>query len=174
MLRWGLLPFRAADAKIAHMTINARAERVATAPALRKAWQARRCLIPASGFYEWLKTPHGKQPYLIGFRDQRPFSLGGLWESWRDRASGEKVETYTIITGQPNEVAAPIHNRMPVIVDPQDYERWLRAPEPPADLLRPYPAAEMVAYPVSRAVNKAGQESPEMVEPVADGDRRDG
>jgi putative SOS response-associated peptidase YedK len=88
-------------------------------------------------------------------------------ENWRDKASGEKVETYTIITGQPNEVAAKIHNRMPVIIDPQDYDRWLAAPQPPADLLRPYPAAEMLAYPMSRAVNKAGQESPEMVEPLS-------
>jgi putative SOS response-associated peptidase YedK len=86
---------------------------------------------------------------------------------WRDKASGEMIESYTIITGQTNEVAAKIHNRMPVIVDPQDYDRWLAAARrPPSDLLRPYPAAEMVAYPVSRTVNKAGQESPEMVEPL--------
>jgi putative SOS response-associated peptidase YedK len=140
---------------------------VATAPAFREAWKARRCLITASGFYEWVREPDGKQLFLIGFKDGRTFSFAGLWESWRDKASGEKVETYTIITGQPNEVAALIHSRMPVIVDPQDYDRSLAAPEPAADLLRLYPAAEMVAYAVSRAVNKAGNESPEMVEPLS-------
>ena len=84
----------------------------------------------------------------------------GLWESWRDKASGEKIETHTIVTAQPNEVAAKIHNRMPVIIDPRDYDRWLAAPQPPGSAA-PYPAPEMLAYPVSRAVNKAGQESPE-------------
>ena len=166
MLRWGLIPFWAGDAKIAYKTINARAEAIARTPAFREAWKARRCLIPTSGFYEWLKTPHGKQPYLIGFKDQRPFSLGGLWESWRDRASGEKIETYTIITTAPNEVAGKIHNRMPLIIDPADFDRWLTATAPPADLLRPYPGDEMEAYPVSKAVNSPAKDEAGMIERV--------
>jgi putative SOS response-associated peptidase YedK len=164
MLRWGLIPFWVRDAKIAYKTINARGETVATAPSFRAAWKARRCLIPTSGFYEWTKTPEGKQPYLIGRKDGRQFSFGGLWETWKDAASGETVESYTIITGEPNSVAAKIHNRMPVIVDPADFGRWLTAAEPPADLLRPYPADGMTAFPVSMAVNSPKNDRPELIQ----------
>lgn len=115
MLKWGLIPFWSKDAKIAHKTINARVETVATAPAFREAWRARRCLVPTGGFYEWQKGPGAKQPYCIGFKDGRMFALAGLWDRWTDRAGGETVETFTIITGPPNEVAGKIHNRMPVI-----------------------------------------------------------
>ena len=167
MLGWGLIPFWAKDAKIAYKTINARAETVATAPSYRAAFKARRCLVPTSGFYEWQKTPGGKQPYLIGFKDGRAFSFAGLWETWKDQASGETVETYTIITCPPNEVAGRIHDRMPVIVDPSDFDRWLRAAEPPADLLRPYPAAGMTAYPVSKAVNSPAKDMPSLIERIA-------
>jgi len=167
MLRWGLIPFWAKDVKIAYKTINARAETVATAPSYRAAFKARRCLVPTSGFYEWQKTPGGKQPYLIGFEDGRPFSFAGLWESWKDQASGETVESYTIITCPSNEVAARIHNRMPVIVDPSDFDRWLGASEPPAELLRPHPAAGMTAYPVGKAVNSPGKDMPSLIERIA-------
>jgi putative SOS response-associated peptidase YedK len=166
MLRWGLIPWWAKDAKIAYKTINARAETVSTAPAYRDAWAARRCLIPSSGFYEWMKTAGGKQPYLICFKDDRLFSFGGLWESWKDRQSGDRVETYTIITCPPNELAGRIHNRMPLIIDPADYDRWLTAAEPPADLLRPYPATDMEARPVSKAVNKPDVDEPSLIEPI--------
>src|SRR5262245_27280306 len=115
MLKWGLIPFWAKDPKIAYKTINARAETIATAASFREAWRARRCLIPTSGFYEWVKTAGGKQPYLISFEDGRLFSFGGLRESWKDRESRERIETYTIITSQPNEVAARVHDRMPLI-----------------------------------------------------------
>ncbi len=166
MMRWGLIPFWAKDAKIAYKTINARAETVASAPSFRAAWRARRCLIPTSGFYEWMKIPAGKQPYFIAFKDGRLFSFGGLWESWKDGASGETVETYTIITGEPNDVAGRIHNRMPLIIDPADFERWLTAAEPPADLLRTYPGAEMTAYPVSKDVNSPAKDEPRLIEPL--------
>jgi len=169
MLRWGLIPFWAKDAKIAYKTINARAETVATAPSFRAAWKARRCLVPTSGFYEWRRTPGGKQPYLIGFKDGRPFSFAGLWESWKDKASGETIESYTIITGAPNAVAAEIHDRMPVIIGSQDFDRWLGAGMPPVDLLKPYPATEMTAFPVSRAVNSPAKDEPSLVEPIAIG-----
>jgi putative SOS response-associated peptidase YedK len=112
------------------------------------------------------KTPGGKQPYCIGFKDGRPFALAGLWERWKDRQSGEKVETFTIITGPPNEVAGRIHNRMPVIIDPADFDRWLTAQEPPADLLKSYPADEMAAYPVSKAVNSPALDEPSLIEPL--------
>jgi putative SOS response-associated peptidase YedK len=165
MLRWGLIPFWAKDAKIAYKTINARAETVATAPSFREAFRARRCLVPSSGFYEWMKTPTGKQPYLIGFKDGRPFAFAWLWEAWKDRASGAKAETFTIITGESNKVVANIHSRMPVIIDPADFDRWLTAAEPPADLLKPYPAAGMTAYPVSKAVNSPALDEPSLIEP---------
>jgi putative SOS response-associated peptidase YedK len=166
MLRWGLIPYWSKDPKIAYKTINARAETVATAPSFREAFRARRCLVPTSGFYEWLKTPSGKQPYLIGFKDGRPFAHAGLWERWKDRTSGERVETFTIITGPPNEVAGRIHNRMPVIIDPADFDRWLTSQESPTDLLMPYPATEMAAYPVSKSVNSPEKNEPSLIERV--------
>src|SRR5262249_15410641 len=97
---------------------------------------------------------------------ERLFGFGGLWESWKDRANGETVQTYTIITGQPNEVAARIHDRMPLIIDPDDFDRWLTAAEPPADILRPYAAAEMEAYPVSKAVNSPAKDEVGMMDRI--------
>ena len=167
MLRWGLIPFWAKDAKIAYKTINARAETVATAPSYRAAFKARRCLVPTSGFYEWQKTPGGKQPYLIGFKDGRPFSFAGLWESWKDQASGETVESYTIITCPPNEVAARI---------PQSDARHCRSfglrplawrVRAAGGAARPYPAAGMTAYPVGKAVNSPGKDMPSLIERIA-------
>jgi putative SOS response-associated peptidase YedK len=94
-------------------------------------------------------------------------ALAGLWERWKDPESGEKVETFTIITGPPNEVAGKIHNRMPVIIDPANFDRWLTAQDPPADLLKPYPADEMAAYSVSKAVNSPALDEPSLIEPIA-------
>src|SRR5262249_53979025 len=126
MLRWGLIPYWAKDERIGFKAINARAETVATAPAFREAFKHRRCLVPANGFYEWKKLPGGrKQPYLIQMRGGSPFSFAGLWERWK---KGETpIETFTIITGEPNSLAAELHDRMPVILDPDDYDTWLRA-----------------------------------------------
>jgi putative SOS response-associated peptidase YedK len=166
MVRWGLIPYSAQDAKIGIRTINARVETVATAPSFREAFKARRCLVPTSGFYEWMNTPGGKQPYLISFKDGRPFAFAGLWEAWKDRASGEKIETYTIITGAANRVAANVHTRMPVIIDPTDFDRWLSTAGPPADLLKPYPPAEMTTYPVSKAVNSPALDEPSLIERI--------
>jgi putative SOS response-associated peptidase YedK len=167
MMRWGLIPFWAKDPKIGNRLINARAESVPDKPAFREAFMARRCLVPTSGFYEWLKSPGGRQPYCIGFKDGRPFALAGLWESWKDRQSGERLQTFTIITGEPNEVAGKIHDRMPVIIDPADFDHWLTAAVPPADLLKPYPGAEMAAYPVSKAVNSPAPDDPSLIEPLS-------
>jgi putative SOS response-associated peptidase YedK len=127
----------------------ARAETVATAPAFREAFKARRCLVLTSGFYEWQPTAAQKQPYLIGMKDRSPFALAGVWESWKDRATGETIESFTVIVGPPNDLVRPIHDRMPLIIDPADYNRWLTAPEPPTDLLRPYPA-ELNSSPSAR------------------------
>ncbi len=118
-LRWGLIPFWAKDEKIAYSMINAMAETVATKPAFRNAFTSRRCLVPADGFYEWKKLhAKAKQPYRIAMADGMPMAFAGLWERWRDPANGETLRTFTIITTAPNALCAPIHNRMPVIVDP--------------------------------------------------------
>lgn len=167
MLRWGLIPFWAKDEKIAYKTINARAETVATAPAFRAAFKVRRCLVPASGFYEWKKLPDGgKQPYLIGMRDGSPLTFAGLWERWD---KGETpIETFTIITGEPNSLAAEIHNRMPVILEPDDWDGWLTGSDPAAlqKMLRPFPAQLMKAYPVSISVNTPKNDTPDIIEPL--------
>ena len=167
MLRWGLIPYWAADPKIGYKTINARAETVATAPAFRSAFRNRRGLIPASGFFEWKKQPDGrKQPYLIEMRDGSPFSFAGLWERWN---KGEApVETFTIITGAPNALTAELHDRMPVILDPADYEAWLTARDlsVPQALLQPFPSQLMVAYPISTKINDVKNDTPEVIEPL--------
>jgi putative SOS response-associated peptidase YedK len=167
VLRWGLIPFWSRDAKIAFRTINARAETVATAPAFREAFKKRRCLIPASGFYEWRKLDDGgKQPYFIGMRDGAPFAFAGLWERW-DKSEAP-VETFTIITGEPNSLLATLHNRMPVILEPDDYDAWLTAADTviPQALLQPLPAQLMTAYAVSKRVNNAKDDDDAMILPA--------
>ena len=125
-MRWGLIPAWAKEPSIGNKMINARAESVAEKPAFRAAFRSRRCIVPASGFYEWQRQGRGpKQPYLIRRKDGEPIGFAGLWEGWRDPASGEAVESCTIITCAPNELVAELHDRMPVILDPADYDRWL-------------------------------------------------
>jgi putative SOS response-associated peptidase YedK len=168
MLRWGLIPSWASDPKIGYKMINARAETVATAPSFRAAFKKRRCLIPATGFYEWRKLEDGsKQPYLIGMRDGAPFAFAGLWERW-DKGEAP-IETCTIITGEPNSLVAELHNRMPVILEPEDYEAWLLAADTaiPQAMLRPFPSQLMQAYPVSKRVNSPKNDDAELTEPAA-------
>ena len=125
-VRWGLIPAWAKDPAIGNKMINARAEGVSDKPSFRAAFRSRRCIVPASGFYEWQRQGRGpKQPYLIQRKDGEPLGFAGLWERWHDRASGEVIETCTIITCAPNELLAELHDRMPVILDPADYDRWL-------------------------------------------------
>jgi putative SOS response-associated peptidase YedK len=154
-LRWGLIPFWAKDAKIGYTTINARAETVATTPFFREAFKARRCLVPADGYYEWQKiNAKTKQPYRFALADDGLMGFAGLWERWKDPASGETIKSFTIVTGAPNPLGEPIHDRMPVILEPRDYARWLGEEETSADdlheLLRPHPAEPMRLYPADR------------------------
>jgi putative SOS response-associated peptidase YedK len=141
LLRWGLVPFWAKDAKIGYNTINARAEDVASKPAYRDALKKRRCLVPADAFYEWQRLdPKTKQPFAFALTSGEPFAFAGLWESWRPK-EGAPLETFTILTTDPNQLMEPIHNRMPVILKPKDYDRWLDPGDParpPVELLRPY------------------------------------
>src|SRR5262245_2740058 len=156
LMEWGFLPRWAKDPQATRRPINARAETVTTSPMFRKAFRSQRCLVPASGFYEWQQRPGGKQPHWIQLKGGDIFAFAGLWETWRDR-EGDERHTYTIITTEPNELMAPIHNRMPVILQRDDEALWLNPDETEADrlqkLLRSYPAAEMETWPVSRAVN---------------------
>ena len=169
---WGLIPFWAKDPSIGSRMINARSETLVEKPAFRSAYRRRRCLIPASGFYEW-KVEDGqkaKTPMYIQLKSGKPFAFAGLWERWESK-EGSSILSCTIITIQPNELVSQIHNRMPVIVDPENYSLWLDPGEPPVgkldEVLKTYPASEMQAFAVSRMVNKPEFDSPELIRPVA-------
>ncbi|MDW7738802.1 MAG: SOS response-associated peptidase [Bacillota bacterium] len=165
-LKWGLVPFWADDKSIGSRMINARSETVAEKPSFRDAFRKRRLLVPASGFYEWKKEDGGKQPYFITQKDKHPFSFAGLWERW-DKGDSP-LETFTILTTEPNSLLAELHNRMPVIIPEKDYARWLdpsAGVETLQQLLIPYPAEELSAYPVSRLVNSPANDSSELINP---------
>ena len=166
LMRWGLVPGWAKDPSIGNRLINARSESAAEKPSFRGAMRARRCLVPASGFYEWQKLGKAKQPWWVGMAGGAPFSMAGLWESWRDPVAGDRLKTITILTTAANAMLAPIHERMPVIVDPADYDAWLSGPGF-AQLLRPHPTAGMAAHPVSSWVNSPAHDDPRCVEPVS-------
>lgn len=167
-LRWGLVPSWADDVAIGNRMINARAETIAEKPAFRNAFKKRRCLILADGFYEWQKTGKTKQPYFIQLQGGRPFCFAGLWERW---SKGEQpVESCTILTTEANRLMSTLHDRMPVIISPENYDLWLdvavQEPERLQPLLSPYPDAEMIARPVSTLVNSPKNNSPECVAPL--------
>ena len=167
LARWGLVPFWARDAKFGYSTFNARAEEVLNKPAFREAFRQRRCLVPADAFYEWqVRDSKTKLPYAIALRSGAPYAFAGLWETWKG-GTGEPLQSFTIITTDPNELMEPLHDRMPVIVAPRDYTRWLTPgdPErPPTDLLRPFPAEEMQAWPVSGRVGNVRNDDPGLLE----------
>jgi putative SOS response-associated peptidase YedK len=167
--RWGLVPRWAKDLSFGYRTINARSETLASKPSFRDAYKRRRCAVLVDGFYEWQKIAGGKIPTHIRLKDTTAFALAGLWESWQS-PEGEDVRSFTVITTAPNELVAPIHNRMPAILHPSDYECWLDAdPKTDADLssmLSPYPADEMEAFAVSSLVNKPANDLPECIKAV--------
>ncbi|HWZ41976.1 MAG TPA: SOS response-associated peptidase [Candidatus Saccharimonadales bacterium] len=170
LLRWGLVPYWAKGPSIGYRTINARSEAAAEKPAFREALKQRRCLVPTDGFYEWQKLgPKDKQPYNIGLKDNGLFAFAGLWESWRDPADKSPgavpLETFTILTTSANPLVAAVHDRMPVILAPEDYDLWLDPgttdPARVVELLRPFDARLMKTYPVSKRVNKVENDAPE-------------
>jgi putative SOS response-associated peptidase YedK len=165
MIRWGLLPPWAKDRKIAWKMINARAETITTAPAFRKAFEKRRCLVPVEGFFEWEKVGKEKRPYMIAMLDREPFTLAGLWENWKNPDTGEWERTFTIVTTDANELVGELHDRMPVIIAPADRERWLKGPNP-QELLKPYSATEMTMWPVSPKLNSPKNDTPDLLEPI--------
>lgn len=166
MLRWGLIPSWAKDAKIAVSTINARAETITEKPAFRDAFKARRALVVADGFFEWKGEAGGKQPYLIERKDERPMAFAGLWECWQPQDGTPAVESFTIIVTTANTLISDLHDRMPVILESAQFDMWLDAGhQPPSDVLKPYDSARMRMRPVSRAVNSVKNEGPELLEP---------
>lgn len=170
LMRWGLIPSSAKDVKGGANLINARGETVAIRPVFRAAFMRRRCLVPMAGYYEWQKTPGSKVPHFIHLLNAEQFSVAALYEYWPGRDGKEPIESFTIITTDPNEMTVKIHDRMPVILPAQVHEDWLdpgnERSEALQALLQPYPAEEMRAYPVSPRVNSAKNEGPELIEPL--------
>jgi putative SOS response-associated peptidase YedK len=169
LIRWGLLPSWAKDRKMAWKMINARAETIAKMPAFKKAFQKRRCLIPVDGFFEWKKVGKQKRPYMIAMADRQPFTLAGLWENWKDPDTGEWVRTFTIITTDANDLVGRLHDRMPVIIAPEERERWLKGPDP-GELLKPFPSERMTMWPVSPQLNNVKNDSEDLLEPIEQAD----
>jgi putative SOS response-associated peptidase YedK len=168
---WGLIPAWSKDPAIANKLINARAETLAEKPSFRGSFKYKRCLIPADGFYEW-KIEAGqktKTPYFIHMKDNQPFAFAGLWDEWHS-PDGNTLRTCTIITTTPNELMSILHNRMPVILDRQDFDDWLNPiPQPPENLtrlLQPFPPDRMSAHPVSTLVNAPANDRPELIVPL--------
>ena len=175
MLRWGLIPVWSKKPNIGYSLINARSETVASKPAFRAAYRARRCLIPADGFYEWVRRGSVKQPYLIGRKDGGMMAFAGLWERWfipeevplppslAELAPGDALETCTILTTTANETLAQLHHRMPVILPSESFGPWL---DGQAVALDPWPAQEITFQAVTTRVNKASNDDPGCVEPL--------
>ena len=167
LLRWGLVPSWAKDLKLGAAMINARSETVAEKPAFKAAWsKPRRCVVPVDAFYEWQRTAGGKQPYAIALKGGAPMGFAGLWEGWKDPATGAWVRTCTLLTCAANGLMAPLHDRMPVILERADMDRWLTAPDP-RDLLKPYAPEQMELWPVSSRVNNVRNEDADLLVPVA-------
>lgn len=171
--RWGLVPGWAKDERIGWKLINVRSETAAVKPAFSGAARRRRCLIPASGFYEWRAEGGRKEPWFFRLREEAPLALAGLWESWTPSEQAERPDppllTCAILTTWANALTAPVHDRMPVIIDPADFALWLGergGGEEHLALLKPYPADRMRAWPVSPAVNRADREGPDLIRPL--------
>jgi putative SOS response-associated peptidase YedK len=169
VLRWGLVPSFAEDPAVGNRMINARAETVARKPAFREPFRKRHCLVPAHGFYEWRRAGRVRDPYLLKMKDGGPFAFASVWDFWK--RGGNPIESCAILTTAANALVAPIHNRMPVILDRSLYDLWL---DPDADpdalqrILRPFPASAMVAIPVSPRVNSPAVDDADCERPVAE------
>jgi putative SOS response-associated peptidase YedK len=172
-LRWGLIPNWAKDPSIATGTINAKSETAAEKPAFRDPLKFRRCLIPADGFYEWMKTGAAKQPFCFEVNDGELFAFAGLWDGWKD-SSGSWIKTCSILTTTPNTVTATVHDRMPVILRPDDHDLWLDPGttnvQVVSELLKPYDARLMRSYPVSTRVNHVENDDEACSRPVVIGE----
>ncbi|MFG1373884.1 SOS response-associated peptidase [Xanthobacter oligotrophicus] len=166
LLRWGLVPSFAKDASGGARLINARSETASEKLSFRAAWRARRrCIVPADGFYEWARAPGRRQPFFIRRADGRPLALAGLWEGWRDPATGQWLRTFTILTTGADPKLRPLHERMPVILPEADIAAFLEA-EDPRDLMRSFPGADLDLWPVSDRVNAVRNDGPDLMAPL--------
>jgi putative SOS response-associated peptidase YedK len=170
---WGLVPWWANDRKIAAKHINARVETIAERPAFRDSFREKRCIVPADGFYEWEKKPKGKLPHYIYRTGGKPMALAGLWASWRDPETDERHRTCTIVTGQPNDLVARLHDRMPVILPPASWGAWLdpsiEDPSTIQVLLKAIDSPDLSEHAVSTLVNKVTNNLPELIDPLETG-----
>ena len=168
-LLWGLVSYWAADAKSGAKPINARSESVATRPMFRKLIEMRRCVVPVDGFYEWQKTRAGRMPHYIRLAEDAPLLLAALWDRWQ-RGDAAPIESFTILTTPANALLKGIHDRMPAIIDRADLTRWLdrgnRDVAAVTELLQPFPVDRLREYPVTRRVNSAANEGPDLIEPT--------
>ena len=170
LLRWGLIPSWAEDPSIGNRLINARGETVGEKPAFRSAFKARRCIVPADGFFEWTQQARGRQPYFIHRRDGGLLGMAGLWEHWAP-PGGQSLATFTILTTEANAWMRNLHERMPVLLTQDEVEQWLDPATPPGDLqamLRSRPEGELDAYPVTKAVGNVRNDRAAVLEPSAD------
>jgi len=170
-MKWGLVPHWAKDVSIGNKLINARAETAADKPSFRDSFKNKRCLIPATGFFEWREDPVSKtrQPYYIKTKDQEIFSFAGLWSTWLDKSTGQELLTHTILTTEPNDFLKKIHNRMPVILPADKEDAWLDlalVKEKVQSLLAPYNSELMESYPVSKVVNSPKNDTPACIAPL--------
>jgi putative SOS response-associated peptidase YedK len=166
-LRWGLIPHWVTDAKGGRKPINAKSETVASLPSFRDAYQRRRCLLPIDNYFEWraITGTKTKQPYAIAMTSGEPFALAAIWENWRTPGTDDWVRTFAVITCPANDMMATIHDRMPVIVPPVAYERWLANIEPdPRDLLVPFPSGPMTMWPITTRVSKPENDDASVLE----------
>jgi putative SOS response-associated peptidase YedK len=170
LLKWGLIPHRCSDPRGGRRPINAKAESVARLPTFRDAYALRRCIVPVDGFFEWraIRGARGKQPYAIAMKDRSPFALAGLWENWENPSTGEWERTFAVITVPSNELVGQIHNRMPAILKPDSYDRWLGLEPNPYDILITYPSQAMTMWPISTRVNKPENDDPAILDRAAE------
>jgi len=167
---WGLIPFWIGEVSGGQRSINARAETITTLPSFRSAYKRRRCLLPIDNFFEWraIKGEKSKQPFAIAMKSGDPFALAAIWENWQRPGTEDWVRTFAVVTCPANELMAEIHDRMPVIVPPEAYERWLANMEPdPRDLLVPFPSEPMKVWPISTRVNRPANDDAAILEPVS-------
>jgi putative SOS response-associated peptidase YedK len=168
-LVWGLIPYWVKEPDGGRKPINARAENIASLASFRAAYAKRRCLIPIDNFFEWkaIKGQKARQPYAIAMKDGEPYAVGGIWESWNQPETGELIRTFAIVTTRANEIVGTIHDRMPVIVARENYDRWLSPIEPdPSDLLAPYPSEPMTVWPISMKVNSPRNDAPDILDRI--------
>jgi putative SOS response-associated peptidase YedK len=170
LLKWGLIPHWCSDPGGGRKPINAKAESVARLPSFKDAYALRRCIVPVDGFFEWraIRSARAKQPYAIAMKDGWPFGLAGLWENWRNPNTGEWERTFAVITVPSNKLVAQIHDRMPAILQPESYDRWLSLEPDPHELLISYPSQAMTMWPISTSVNKPENDEPSILNRVGE------